>query len=625
MNPRLKHLGYGFLSCLSSARALISPATNHAVCSRTSEIHSASIHEVLLHSSTFGNLHRIRMPGEEDDSSFLGTMSVPTYAATEEDKSQIDEQDYKSPMMKSLKQRKARGLEGVLQQGPAFVLDNVIARDVCEKIIQDCEKLGFGNYRSGKNHHGAMQILVSPELAAEVGSVLSHHVDVTEVEEVYRELLNFGKGNRVEDEEDIRLVYAGLNRRWRIYRYNAGGEETFAPHIDAGFPPSGLSPDGRTLVWDENCGDEQVVSHLTVLMYLNDDFVGGSTNFYQPMNQSTEKEKATVPPLIASVHPVAGSCLVFPQGVGEEAVEFARQHWPLHEGSPVLSGRPKYVIRSDILFAAQRERLPVDEKLFQYDHLVRGTFLPKSSAMNTSFLSHLSSLYEPHMGVEHLGPFLYSLIRFTKKRHVVEIGAGYTSPWILQALKENDDEFERVQNLQQSCKCRLLDIEWSISDVVDEYVKQRSSLLCVDNCEHQKETATGATAVARALGLDKYMKFHRGDAFELDLDEDSVDILWCDFGVGSRMKDFIASSWSCIRPGGFLLCHSTLTNNNTREWLEAARARKGQDATGIPPDEYVELSLLEPHKRYQNSISIFQKRKGRDGEAYKEPIYSQYA
>ena len=91
------------------------------------------------------------------------------------------------------------------------------------------------------------------------------------------------------------------------------------------------------------------------------------------------------------------------------------------------------------------------------------------------------------------------------------------------------------------------------------------------------------------------------------------------------MQEFVSKAWSSIKPGGFLLCHSTLTNQRTREWLEAARARKGQDETGMPPDEYVEVSLLEPHKQYQNSISIFQKRKGLNGDDYSEPLYSEYA
>ena len=121
------------------------------------------------------------------------------------------------------------------------------------------------------------------------------------------------------------------------------------------------------------------------------------------------------------------------------------------------------------------------------------------------------------------------------------------------------------------------------------------------------------------------MNFRRGDAFELDLGHNTVDMLWCDFGVGARMPEFAFSAWHCVRPGGFLVCHSTLTNTNTREWIEAVRAGSSQEVTGIPPDQVVELSLLEPQKRYQNSISILQKRKASSGETFSEPIYSTYA
>jgi predicted O-methyltransferase YrrM len=152
--------------------------------------------------------------------------------------------------------------------------------------------------------------------------------------------------------------------------------------------------------------------------------------------------------------------------------------------------------------------------------------------------------------------------------------------------------------------------------ILDDHHRE-SSLLCVDNCEHQKETATGATAIAKSLGLDAYLRLWKQDAFELRLNSSSIDVLWCDFGVGARTKEFVEASWDSLRPGGFLLCHSTLTNRQTRSWLEAVRARQGADVTGLPPNEYVEVSLLEPHKQYQNSITILQKR-----DRYTEPLYS---
>ena len=156
----------------------------------------------------------------------------------------------------------------------------------------------------------------------------------------------------------------------------------------------------------------------------------------------------------------------------------------------------------------------------------------------------------------------------------------------------------------------------------------QSSLLCIDNCEHQRETASSAVSVAETFGLDSYIEFLQGDAFDaLDThftELESVDLLWCDFGVGSRMKEYAFNVWKYIKPGGFLLCHSTLTNRGTRAWLEGLRRREGPDITGISPNEYVELSLLEEHKRFQNSVTLLQKRVGSDGP-YEEPLYSEYA
>mmetsp|Transcript_36481 Transcript_36481/g.75924 ORF Transcript_36481/g.75924 Transcript_36481/m.75924 type:complete len:180 (+) Transcript_36481:1128-1667(+) len=156
------------------------------------------------------------------------------------------------------------------------------------------------------------------------------------------------------------------------------------------------------------------------------------------------------------------------------------------------------------------------------------------------------------MGVENIGPFLYSFVRFTKRRHIVEIGAGYTSLFLVQALHDNDEEMKRIHNLQSEDKCRLLDWPWTEESEVENFVQSSSpaSLLCIDNCLHQKETASGASAVAQSLGLGSYLEFIQGDAFDMDLPDNSVDILWCDFGVGPRMIDFVQNMWGAIRPGG---------------------------------------------------------------------------
>ena len=647
----------GFTTTSSAVAAGRSRSSSITTSSSSS---SQQTYEVIATSDALGgDIIRINSgPNEDDSSGFLTTMGVPTFAVLPPNLSTSTTAaattDADAIKLYGTTNSRRMGLEGVLRNSNAFFLEHALSRTVCESILNLCEEqLGFGEYNAGKNNHGAMQIVISRKVADALMSVIGPHVDLKGVVESNREVSAGGDGGE-------KYSLAGINRRLRVYRYAPGSSQTFAPHIDAGFPPGGFSLDdednesiGKTpyLHWDASHqypqSAEVIVSRLTVLIYLNDDFSGGHTKFYAPNSErdraskwsksnndnTNNNEDSYDDSVIASIQPRAGSVLIFPQAVSEEAVERAREIWPLHEGSRVTSGnRSKYVIRTDVLFETtiqdSIENMPEAERvLFQHDDAVREVFLPTSQMYSPLFLHHVQPLYNPHMGVENLGPLLYSLVRFTKARKVVEVGAGYTTLFLLQALKDNEDEMKRVVDLENEGRLRLLDYPFGIANKLSEWsTTPASSLLCIDNCEHQKETASSAVGVARTLGLDSYLEFLRGDAFDaLDThfsqtETESIDMLWCDFGVGARMKEYAGNVWKYIKPGGFLCCHSTLTNKRTREWLENIRKNGLEEETGIPQGDYVEVSLLEPHKRYQNSITILQKR-----VRFEEPVYSEYA
>lgn len=92
------------------------------------------------------------------------------------------------------------------------------------------------------------------------------------------------------------------NERFRGYRYEP--TQRFAAHYDGSF-----------------CRNPHEASELTLLIYLNEDFVGGETAFLQHG---------------LAVRPRRGLALLF-------------QHGLLHEGCPVRSG-VKYVLRSDVMY-----------------------------------------------------------------------------------------------------------------------------------------------------------------------------------------------------------------------------------------------------------------------------------
>ena len=92
----------------------------------------------------------------------------------------------------------------------------------------------------------------------------------------------------------------GLNERFRFYRYDPA--QRFRGHTDAPYVhPSGAS------------------SLLTFMIYLNDGFAGGETQFPD-----------------RTISPERGLALLF-------------RHEIFHEGRPVSRGR-KYVLRSDVMF-----------------------------------------------------------------------------------------------------------------------------------------------------------------------------------------------------------------------------------------------------------------------------------
>ena len=96
---------------------------------------------------------------------------------------------------------------------------------------------------------------------------------------------------------------SGFNERMRFYRYRGG--EYFRWHKDGTFARS---------------ADEE--SFLTFMIYLNEGFSGGNTQFQWDQ-----------------VVPRTGTALVFP-------------HRHLHQGGAIASGT-KYVLRTDVMYARQ--------------------------------------------------------------------------------------------------------------------------------------------------------------------------------------------------------------------------------------------------------------------------------
>ena len=115
-------------------------------------------------------------------------------------------------------------------------------------------------------------------------------------------------------------------------------------------------------------------------------------------------------------------------------------------------------------------------------------------ALDSEFFRQIECLCSPGMGTEKMAPLLYSLICFNRPRSLLEIGAGYTTPFMAQALLDTVRDWQQEQ--QQSGN----------SNFVEGYHARdySPSLLCIDNQTHSRSTAAKVQALVSEIGLDGF-------------------------------------------------------------------------------------------------------------------------
>ena len=117
---------------------------------------------------------------------------------------------------------------------------------------------------------------------------------------------------------------------------------------------------------------------------------------------------------------------------------------------------------------------------------------------NPTFLDSIEPLYNLHMGAENMGPLLYTLARFSKPKNILEIGAGYTSIFLLQALQDNAEEGRRYSHMISDGKAMIGDVPWVVKDYEFDRLTH-STLHIVDNCAHEHTTAHRVDEIAQRL------------------------------------------------------------------------------------------------------------------------------
>jgi len=169
-----------------------------------------------------------------------------------------------------------------------FCVDGVLSAPECEQLVGTTEATGYESAPITTPWGFQMR----PEIRNNTRVMVDDH---DRAAWLWERLDRFIPG------KILRLRAVGLNERFRYYRYYPG--QYFEWHRDGAYRRS-----------------DHEVSMLTLMVYLNDDFEGGQTEF----------EHAE------PVRPQRGRALVF-------------EHGFCHRGAPVEVGT-KYVMRTDVMY-----------------------------------------------------------------------------------------------------------------------------------------------------------------------------------------------------------------------------------------------------------------------------------
>jgi predicted O-methyltransferase YrrM len=227
------------------------------------------------------------------------------------------------------------------------------------------------------------------------------------------------------------------------------------------------------------------------------------------------------------------------------------------------------------------------------------------------------------MGTENAAWFLYSLVRMLRPRRLLEVGLGYTTPFLLQALADNvaeadDDRRCTDAGVANDARGTVLNPAWP-----REYAPQ---LVAIDDFSNSASSAPHVLQVVRELGLECHLQLQRGDfrgqAARAAGERGAFDLVWFDCGGPPDYVDFLEEYWPFVSAeGGVLALHYTYWSfpaMATRRDGTKAQAEvlmpgsilneiKRQQARLGPASMFETLTVVEPHKSRQGSVTLIRR------------------
>ena len=191
--------------------------------------------------------------------------------------------------------------------------------------------------------------------------------------------------------------------------------------------------------------------------------------------------------------------------------------------------------------------------------------------------------FQEGMGTELMAPLLYSLVRFVRPQTILEIGLGYTTPWLAKGIEDNGEIH--------------LDGNADMNYFKKPYNPQ---MICIDDMSDKESSASQA---AMKFKDNKYVtvieSLFQGKAQEIKDKFGMIDFAWFDCGGHKEYGEFLKEYLPIC--SGYVLLHYTYYRGKPNP-------NYTEIETYVSNEEWERIDMIEPHKYRQGSFTMIKRR-----------------
>ena len=190
--------------------------------------------------------------------------------------------------------------------------------------------------------------------------------------------------------------------------------------------------------------------------------------------------------------------------------------------------------------------------------------------------------YRKAMGTENVGPLLRILVQMVRPQRILEIGAGYTTPFILDGLKANEEIFD----------------DGNIDPSYEKWYKSNNDprLVVID---------TDPLPQLDSKYVEHIQGKFQGRSQELFEKYGEFDMIWFDCGAPQDYQDFLTEYWNIC--SHYMIFHYTFFQGQPTTAIDiiSGSIEGWTRLTGC--SNVQRIDILEPHKAGQGSITMLRK------------------